>query len=150
MNIIALAPRRLHQDGIWQGCELEKMQATFAAELASGEASGWHVDATEVGDPQFYLLGPQPEEDCILSISRLGRLYVLEDGAGQVLAEDSNLAKLTMKGKQFLREAKAGIIANLALMWGTVRHQFEEKIEPMMAESEEFLFLVAPKLAALV
>ena len=150
MNVIALAPRRLHQDGIWQSCELEKMQATFAAELASGDASGWHVDATEVGDPQFYLLGPQPTEDCILSISRLGRLYVLEDGAGHILAEDGNLSRLTLKGKQFLREAKAGLFASMALMWGTIRHQFEEKVEPMLAESEEFLFFVAPKLAALV
>jgi hypothetical protein len=150
MNVIALEPRRLHQDGTWQSCELAKIQVSFASELATGDASGWHVSATEVGDPQFYLLGPKPDEDCILSISRLGRLYILEDGNGRVLAEDGNLARLTAKGKQFLREAKAGIIASLAMIWGTLRLQFEEKIEPVLAESEELLFLVAPKLAAFV
>ena len=44
---------------------------------------GWDVGVTEIGDPQFYLLGPPPHEECILCISRLGRVYVLEDGAGQ-------------------------------------------------------------------
>ncbi len=57
MNVIRLASRQLQQDGTWRSCELEKMRAAFAAELNSGEASGWEVGSTEVGDPQFYLLG---------------------------------------------------------------------------------------------
>ncbi len=103
MNVIAFAPRSLQQDGTWQASELSAMQSTFAAELANGEASGWHAAATEVGDPQFYLLGPPPDEDCILAISRIGRLYILEDGAGQVVYEHINLERLTEQAKAFLR-----------------------------------------------
>jgi hypothetical protein len=148
MNVIAFAPRPPQQDGTWRSCELDKMRATFAAELACGEASGWHVAATEVGDPQFYLLGP-PDESCILSISRLGRLYILEDGAGHVVFEHVSLERLAKKAKSFLKETKAGLIAGLVTAWGTIRQQFEEKIEPVLAESEELLLHVAPQLAAL-
>jgi hypothetical protein len=149
MNIVSFAPRQLQQDGTWQSCELDEMHATFAAELASGKASGWDVGATEVGDPQFYLLGSLPTEECILSISRLGRLYILEDGAGRVLFEHVSLESLTKRAKSLLRETKAGIVASAVLAWGTIRQQFEEKIEPVLAESEELLFHVAPQLAAL-
>ncbi len=149
MSILAFAPPQMQQDGLWQSCELEKMQTTFAAELASGEASGWDVGATEVGDPQFYLLGAPRTEDCILSISRLGRLYILEDGAGRVVFEHASLECLTTRAKSFLRETKAGIVAGVVLTWGTIRQHFQEKIEPVLAESEELLFHVAPQLAAL-
>jgi hypothetical protein len=37
-----------------------------------------------------FLVGPPPDYDCITSISRLGRLYVIEDGAGRVLFEHDN------------------------------------------------------------
>ena len=53
---------------------------------------------TEVGDPQFYLLGRPPHDECILCISRLGRLYVLEDGHGQVLFEHNSLLVLARAG----------------------------------------------------
>lgn len=149
MTVIAFAPRQVQQDGNWQSCELDKMRTTFATELASGEASGWHVAATEVGDPQFYLLGSLPEENCILSISRLGRLYILEDGAGRVLSENASLESLTRQAKAFLRETKAGIIAGAVMAWGTIRQQFEEKIEPVLVESQELLMHVAPQLTAL-
>jgi hypothetical protein len=150
MNVIAFAPRQLLQDGTWRSCELDKMQATFAAEIANGDASSWHVAATEVGDPQFYLIGPPPEETCILTISRLDRLYILEDGAGHVLFESVNLKRVTSQAKQYLQKAGAGLIASFAMIWASVRHTFEERIEPIMAEGEELLFLVAPKLAAFV
>ena len=48
-----------------------------AVHIPGGQASGWELGETERGDPQLYLLGPAPEHDCILSISRLGRLYIL-------------------------------------------------------------------------
>ena len=149
MNILAFAPRQLQQDGNWQSCEMDNMRATFAAEFAGGEASGWHVAATEAGDPQFYLLGPAPAETCILSVSRLGRLYILEDGAGHVLFEHVSLERLIQQAKEFLRETKAGFFAGVAFVWGTIRHTLEERVEPLLAESEEILFHVAPQLAAL-
>ena len=150
MNIIAFAPRSLQQDGTWQVSELSAMQGTFAAELMNGVAGGWHTAATEVGDPQFYLLGSHPDEDCILAISRIGRLYILEDGAGQVVYEHTNLERLTEKAKAFLRTSKVSMVARITLLWAAVRHTFEERLEPILAESEEMLLHVAPQLAAIV
>ena len=74
MNVIGFIPRQMPQDGTWQSSELDKIRRTFAGELASGTASEWQTGATEAGDPQFYLLGPLPDRDCLLSVSRLGRL----------------------------------------------------------------------------
>ena len=62
--------------------------------LGSGQPGGWDVGVTEIGDPQFYLLGPPPHDECILCISRLGRVYVLEDGAGTLLFEHNSLVVL--------------------------------------------------------
>src|SRR5262245_57206662 len=101
MKVIAFAPKPLQQDGAWQLSELKAMQGAFAAEVASGDASEWHTAATEAGDPQFYLLGPSPDEDCILAVSRLGRLYVLEDGAGHVVYESVSLDRLIACAKAF-------------------------------------------------
>ena len=149
MNVIAFAPLLPRQDGTWQSCELEMMQRTFAAELATGEASEWQTASTDSGDPQFYLLSPQPEQECMLSVSRLGRLYILEDGAGRVLFEHVKLDMLALQAKSFLSRKKAGMIARMSLLWAATHKAFQEKIEPLMAEGEELLFHVAPQLAAL-
>jgi len=149
MTVIAFAPKPLQQDGAWQASELSTMQGTFTAELVSGEASGWHTASTEVGDPQFYLLGSPPDEDCILSISRIGRVYILEDGAGHVVCEHASLERLTGQAKAFLRETKTSLVARFVLLWVAVRHTFEEKIDPVIAEGKEFLIHVAPPLAAI-
>jgi hypothetical protein len=149
MTVIAFAPKQRQQDGTWQGSELCRMQATFAAELASGEASGWEAAATEAGDPQFYLLGPPPDEACLLSISRLGRVYVLEDGTGHVLFEHCSLERLTERAVAYLRDTKAGVIARALVVWAAVRQTFEEKLEPALAEGEDLLIHFAPQLAAI-
>jgi hypothetical protein len=148
MTVIAFVPRPLPQCGAWQPSELNEMQRTFAAKVDSGEASGWAIGATEVGDPQFYLLGTPPDEECILAISRVGRVYILEDGAGHVVYEDVNFAALCKQAEAFLSEAKASIIARVTVLWGALRHSFEEKIEPILAEGEELLMHVAPQLVA--
>jgi len=149
MNVLAFAPKQFRQDGTWQSSELEQIRATFAPELATGEASGWQAGSTETADPQFYLLGPAPEEDCVLCVSRLGRLYVLEDGAGHVLFEHTKLDRLVQEARAFLTQRKARLIARATLLWVTAREIFEEKLEPFLAEGEEFLLHVAPQLAAI-
>ena len=93
----------------WQSGELTKLTNACAASIPSGDVSGWEVGTTEYGDPQLYLLGPAPDHDCILSISRLGRLYVLEDGKGQVLFENDNLMLLAEQTCSALRRKKAEI-----------------------------------------
>ena len=118
--------------------------------IPDGAASGWDVGETECGDPQLYVARPGPEHDCILSISRLGRLYVLEDGNGQVIFEDGNLVTLAEQASAALRKKKHAILAQIAVAWCAAREFFEEKVEPMLAEPVEVLTHFAPQLAALV
>lgn len=133
----------------WQSAEIVKLTNACAASVPSGEISGWEVGKTECGDPQLYLLGPAPDHDCVLSISRLGRLYILEDGKGQVLFEDSDIVHLAEQTCRELRKRRAEVVAQLAICWCAVREFFEEKIEPVLAEPLEFINHIAPPFAAL-
>ncbi len=133
----------------WQTGELNKLTNACAGSIPSGDVSGWEVGQTEYGDPQLYLLGPAPDHDCILSISRLGRLYVLEDGKGQVLFEDNNIVPLAEQACSALRKRKMELVARLTVCWCAVREFFEEKVEPILAEPIEFASHFAPHLAAL-
>ena len=133
----------------WQTGELTKLTHACAASLPSGAIGGWEVGATEYGDPQLYLLGPAPEDECILSISRLGRLYVLEDGRGRVLFENDNLMLLAEQTCTALRRKKAQILAQLAVCWCAVRELLEEKVESVLAEPMEVISHFAPHFAAL-
>ncbi len=95
-------------------CELDRFVETFAGERDRGEASGWDTGTTETGDPQFYLLGPPPDHDCILCVSRLGKLYVLEDGAGHLVFENADFELLARQAKPLLKagkDAAAGAVA---------------------------------------
>ena len=98
---------------------------------------------------RFILLGPPPDYDCILCISRLGRIYVIEDGAGRVLFEHDNPMLLVEQATAALRRRKATIVARVAVAWCALREAFEEKTEAMMAEPMELLSHIAPQLAAL-
>ena len=100
----------------WQSGELTKL-TNACMTVPNSDASGWEVGTTEQGDPQLYLLGPAPEHECILSISRLGRLYVLEDGKGQVLFENDNIMVLVEQTCIALRKRKAEIVARLTAGW---------------------------------
>lgn len=132
----------------WQTVELSKL-VNACASVPSSDVSGWEVGSTECGDPQLYLIGPAPEHECILSISRLGRLYILEDGKGQVLFEHDNISQLAEQTCGALRKRKAEIVARLAICWCAVREFFEEKVEPVLAEPMEVITHFAPHLASL-
>ena len=133
----------------WQTNELTTLTEACAAAIPSGEISGWELGTTERGDPQLYLIGPAPEHDCILSISRLDRLYILEDGKGKVLYENYNITLLAEQIYRALRKGKAGIIARLTVCWCALREFFEEKIEPVLVEPIEVAIHFAPPFAAL-
>jgi hypothetical protein len=148
MTIITFPPKVPRDGNPWPADELKEIVETLAPDLRGGEAGGWDVGATEIGDPQFYLLGPPPDDECILCISRLGRVYVLEDGAGQVLFEHNSLVVLAEQARSVLRKTRAQIVARVTLLWCTVRELFEEKIEPIVGESEELLTHFVPQLAA--
>jgi hypothetical protein len=133
----------------WRPAEMKQFIAVSVSAVASGEASGWEVGSTEQGDPQVFLIGPPPDYDCILSISRVGHLYVIEDGAGRVLFENDNPMLLTEQAVAALRRRKGAIVARVALAWTALRGAFEEKTEAMMAEPMELLTHLAPQLVAL-
>jgi hypothetical protein len=149
MNVIAFAPIPNRDNQRWRADELEQIMQAVALPLADGTAAEWDVGATELGDPQFYLLGPPPDDDCVLCVSRVGRRYVLEDGAGAILFEHHRLAELARHVRSMLAKARSRIVARLALLWAGLREFFEEKLEPIAVEGEELLTHLVPQLAAL-
>ena len=149
MTVVQFPGAMKHLPDVWQSAELQQFIAVSENSIAAGEASGWEVGATETGDPQVFLLGPPPDYDCILCISRLGRTYVIEDGMGRVLYEHDNPMLLAEQAAAALRRRKTAIVARVAVAWCALREAFEEKTEAMMAEPIELLSHVAPQLAVL-
>ena len=148
MNIVSFRPRDA-LPMIWQNAELNALLAACTEAIDKGTASGWHLGRTEAGDPQLYLLGPAPDFDCILSVSRLGRLYVLEDGAGRIIMEHDAMAAVEETMRGVLRRTRAAVVARVALAWVAIKETFEERIEPMLAEPMEVLTHFGPHFAAL-
>jgi hypothetical protein len=130
--------------------ELNAIAAICAPAVASGTVFSVEWGATERGDPQAYFLGNDPEQDCVLCISRVGRRYIIEDGAGSVLAEVTTLQRMSERAARIFSERKAGLVARVAVAWYAAREFFEEKVEPAMAESVEVATHFAPQLAAFV
>ena len=148
MTVIAFQPKVLQLDGPWRTGELNTIVERLAPESSRGGAWRWDVGITDIGDPQFYLLGP-PHDECILCISRLGRLYVLEDGHGQLLFEHNSLLALAEQARVVLQKKKTQIVARVALVWCAVRETIEEKLDAVVVEGEELLAHYVPQLAAL-
>jgi hypothetical protein len=148
MTVIAFPSRLQRAGGDGPATEFRDAVQALAGELDAGAIGTWDVGVTELGDPQLYLLGPPPHDECILCISRLGRLYVLEDGAGQVLLEHNSLLVLAEQARRVLQKKRAQIIGRVAVLWCAIRELFEEKLEPIVGESEELLTHLVPQLAA--
>ena len=147
MRVIAFPHMESRAGNSWSASELADILQAVAPMRAGLNAGRWDVGVTEIGDPQFYLIGPPPHEECILCISRLGRVYVLEDGAGKVLFEHNSLIVLAEQAKAWLRKTKSQIVARVTVLWCALREAFEEKIEPIVGESEDLLTHFVPQLA---
>jgi hypothetical protein len=132
----------------WHHEEVQRLVALYSAHAASGEVAGWEIGATESEDPQFYLLGP--EHDCVLCVSRVGRIYVLEDGAGALITDDARLEPVIDKAAQALAMPKVSFGMRVLLSLCAIRVTIEQKLEPFLAESTETLTRFAPQLAAFV
>jgi hypothetical protein len=148
MNVLQFAPRETPRH--WQRTEMNTLLAACGESLDKGTVSGWEIGETECGDPQLYLLGPAPDHECVLCVSRLGRLYVLEDGEGRILCEHDAIGQLTEQVSGALRRKKGAIVARALAAWLAIKETFEERIEPAMAEPMEALSHIAPQLVALV
>jgi hypothetical protein len=125
MTVIAFQSKVPQSDGPWRAAELKALVESLAPESSRAGARRWDVGITEIGDPQFYLLGA-PDEECILCISRLGRVYVLEDGAGKLLFEHNSLLALAEQARGVLQKKKAQIVARAALVWCAVRETLKK------------------------
>jgi hypothetical protein len=142
-------PRNRHGSARWRASELDRLLPPCAAEIAqAGSNSGFAVGATEDGSPQLYVLGPPPDYECVLCITRIGSLYIMEDGAGRIILEHTNLMTIAEQIPAAISRRKAALAAKFTLLWAAVRQQVEEKIEPMLAEPMELATHFAPQLAA--
>lgn len=142
MNVIAF---RESQSGRWTETELR----ILAEALDAGRrGQGWEAGLTDQGDAQFYLLGP--DQGCTLCVSRIGRLYVLEDGEGTLLFEHGSLQLVAMHAQRALRRTRWPLVARVVMVWCAIRHMIHDRVEPILLEGEELLVHIAPQLAAYV
>jgi hypothetical protein len=149
MNIIPFTPESAHMRS-WSSHELETLLSIYETYAAKNNASSWDVGATERDDPQFYILGPPPDLECIVVISRVDRIYLFENGSGQVLHEGTSLGVLSARAKALADQKPLSLVARITLSLTAIRLTIEEKLEPILVESEEVLLRVTPQLAALI
>jgi hypothetical protein len=145
-----LAFERNQGSDAWSEAELQTLFAALSAALALDDGRGWETSVTERGDPQFCLLGPLPDQACELCVSRIGGRYILEDGRGRLLFEHKSLALVALHAKAAIHVTRWPLVARALLLWCTVRHMIHDRLEPLLAESEEMVIHLAPQLAAFV
>ena len=147
-NVIAF--RCLSRPRCWSQTELWNMTVLCATNARHSRATSWSTGKTEKGDPQFYLLGE--DEDCLLCLTRLGSLYVLEDGLGEVVAESTDLQAVVEQGWRVVARPQgiSAFVMRSLFVVCTCRAILDQKIELMLAEASEHLARFAPQLAALV
>jgi hypothetical protein len=135
--------------GPWDAEELRQLIALFGAQRRR-RVSSWDVGETERGEPQFYMLGPGPDYDCVMSVSRLARGYVLEDGTGRIMGEAPALHHFAEQTARSVARRGRSLVARATLLICAIRLTIEEKIEPIFEESQELLVRFAPQIAAFV
>jgi hypothetical protein len=145
-----LAFERNQGSEAWSEAELQTLFAALNTALAPDDGRGWETTVTERGDRQFYLLGPLPDQACELCVSRIGGRYILEDGRGRLLFEHKSLALVALHAKAAIHVTRWPLVARALLLWCTVRHMIHDKLEPLLAESEEMVIHLAPQLATFV
>jgi hypothetical protein len=151
MKVVPFVPRRpCSQKGPWAADELDPVLEACAAPMVNGEVGGWETGLTDAGDPQLYLLGPAPDHDCVLCVSRVDGRYVLEDGQGRLLFEHAAIMPVAERVRSALQRSRSAIVARLVAGWLAVKGTFEERVEPILAEPVEIFAHVGPQLAALV
>ena len=102
---------------------------------------------TEKCDPQFYLLGPLPDQGCELCVSRISGRYILEDGSGRLLFEHRNLELVALHAKAAV-PSTSWLMVRAVTLWCAIRNTFHEKAEPWLVEGEELFAQFVPQLAA--
>jgi hypothetical protein len=147
MNVVSFPAPTASGLRFWTSSELQRLVRVYETLAAEGEAFAWDVGNTELDDPQFYILGPAPHCDCLMAVSRVGRIYVLETRTGEVLAEGPLLETVAATAENSARRGAGWLTARLMLALATLRAAIGERLEPVLVESEELLVRVAPQLA---
>jgi hypothetical protein len=149
MTVVPFVSRREAPEGAeWRLEELLELSRLMRLLSGRAGAQSWETGATERGEPQFYALGPRPEQACVACVSRVGATYVLEDGAGRVLAEDRSLTALVRSaGRSIPRPRRLPLTARVLIAACAGRALVEEKMA-FLEESTEILARIAPQLAA--
>src|SRR5689334_13333633 len=109
----------------WRRDELRELQELFHADAASAGIT-WDVGITEHGDPQFYVLGPAPDRECVLCVSRLAQGYVLEDGCGRLVGEAPSLDRFAEQAARAAVRGGRSFIARATLLIAAIRLTIEE------------------------
>ena len=129
----------------WRPDELQQLVS-----LADAARFSWGTGATERGEPQFYVIGPAPEHDCVLCVSRLAQGYVLEDGTGRMIGEAPALNRIAVEAARTAIRGGRSFVSRVLVAWVTLRLTVEERFEPIFQESEELLARYAPQIAAFI
>lgn len=129
----------------WRPEELQQLVS-----IADAAALSWDTGTTERGEPQFYVLGPAPDRDCLLCVSRLAQGYVLQDGVGRLIGEAPSLDRFTVEAARSAVRLGRSFMSRMIVGWLTLRLTMEERLEPIIEESEELLARFAPQIAAFV
>ena len=136
MTIVPFVPRR--EADPWRLDELVELDRLMRLLAGRTGARSWETGVTERGEPQVYVIGP--DQRCVACVSRLGAVYVLEDGSGRVLAEDRCLRELVKGASRVIpRPRRIPLAARTFLALCAGRAFVEEK----MVAFEESLELLA-------
>ncbi|ANV99502.1 hypothetical protein [Bradyrhizobium icense] len=145
MSVVAF--ERKQDTGAWSERELGTIVAALSGALAPATGREWETGMTEKGDAQFYLLGVGPDQACELCVSRIAGRYILEDGCGRLLFEHRNLDLVALHARAAVPSTSRLLVRAIAL-WCAIRSALEERLEPVLTETEELLVQFAPQLAA--
>jgi hypothetical protein len=141
MSVVAFERKTV--TGVWSESELNTILAALNVALAPSTGREWETGTTETGDVQFYLLGSLPDQACELCVSRIGGRYILEDGSGRLLFEHRNLDLVALHARAAV-PSMPWLMVRAIMVWCAIRNAVQEKLEPMMTESEELLVQLAP------
>ena len=144
MSVVAF--ERKQDSGEWSEKELSTLVAALGAAVTPGTGRQWETGMTEKCDPQFYLLGPLPDQGCELCVSRISGRYILEDGSGRLLFEHRNLELVALHAKAAV-PSTSWLMVRAVTLWCAIRNTFHEKAEPWLVEGEELFVQFVPQLA---
>jgi len=143
VRVVSSARPLPHGQHGWSAHELEELLRIYAAQAGRRRVS-WATAVTERDDPQFFLIGPEPEADCLVAVARVGERYVLEDGGGQVLCESRILPEVVKRAQLALAaRSKPSLMVKVLVPFAAARSFFDEKVEPLIPDSVE-VFLRLP------